>query len=68
MSDYEYRIDWIQDHSPKHNSGGLPIPVPPATTHLNALAAQGWEPTGLVPGTNAQTYSGLYLTFRRPTT
>lgn len=67
MSDYEYRVDWIQDRSPKHDTDGHPVPVTQATAHMNALAASGWEATALVPGTNAQTYSGLYLAFRRPT-
>lgn len=33
---------------------------------VNTAAADGWTLHSIVPGTNAQTYSGLFVTLQRP--
>lgn len=33
---------------------------------VNTAAADGWTLHSVVPGTNAQTYSGLFVTLQRP--
>lgn len=32
---------------------------------INAAAADGWSLHSITPGTNAQTYSGLFVTLQR---
>jgi hypothetical protein len=63
MSSYEYRIDWVSDFIMRDSS--TPVSVRSATDHANALATEEWELVSVSPGTNAQTYGGLFLTFRR---
>ena len=36
-----------------------------ANDAMNEMAAEGWDVVSVVPGTNAQTWGGLFLTFRR---
>jgi hypothetical protein len=65
----QYRITWIADkevsQARSHPPVNGPVHVGQATEHANTMAQAGWELIQVVPGTNAQTYGGLYLTFRR---
>ncbi|SFJ64311.1 DUF4177 domain-containing protein [Amycolatopsis regifaucium] len=58
----EYRTVWVEDWVTDKSSGET---VVNATNAMNRHAAEGWEVVSAVPGTNAQTYSGLFITFRR---
>jgi Domain of unknown function (DUF4177) len=58
----EYRTVWVSDWVSDKDSGAT---VVNATNAMNRHASEGWEVISVVPGTNAQTYSGLFITFRR---
>ena len=57
-----YKVVWVADWVYEDNSG---VELANATAVMNRYAAEGWEVVTAVPGTNAQTYSGLFITFRR---
>lgn len=59
----EYRVVHVQDFF--SSSGGQAQDVPNATAVMNQHAAEGWRVIACVPGTNAQTYGGLFITFER---
>lgn len=58
----EYRTVWVSDRVSDTSSGQA---LPNATSTMNQHASEGWEVVSVVPGTNAQTYGGLFITFRR---
>lgn len=59
----EYRVVHVQDFI--LNSGGQVQNVTTATAVMNQHAAEGWRVIACVPGTNAQTHGGLFITFER---
>jgi len=65
----EYKLVFMPEHIDvdgyRHRSREEPIDVVKTTALINELAASGWRPISVVPGTNAQTYSGLYITLVR---
>jgi hypothetical protein len=58
-------VIWVFDFL--MNNSGKPVmqEVPNATATINDYAADGWEVHSVVPGTNAQTYTGLFITLVR---
>lgn len=59
----EYTVIWVKD-SILESSGDAQV-VGNATNVINSYAGDGWRVVSLVPGTNAQTYSGVYITLTR---
>ncbi len=71
----EYRTFWVeQEVSLNRSRGGIPDLVQPPhecadiDKVANTWAADGWRLVHLAPGTNGETYSGLFLTFERDRT
>ncbi|MFF2550497.1 hypothetical protein ACFVUS_05820 [Nocardia sp. NPDC058058] len=60
-----YEVLWVADALSTSSISATPIKVPNATRTINDMVSKGWELHSIVPGTNAQTYSGLFLTFKR---
>lgn len=44
---------------------GSPVELVATSSQVNQMAANGWSVLQVVPGTNAQTYGGLFVTFVR---
>ncbi|MFJ8062980.1 DUF4177 domain-containing protein [Streptomyces sp. NPDC096142] len=59
----EYRVVHVNDHL--RSSEGEVQGIPNATAVMNEYASEGWRVIACAPGTNAQTFSGLYITFER---
>ena len=59
----EYRVVHVQDFI--SNSTGQVQTITNATAVMNQYAAEGWRVIACVPGTNAQTYGGVFITFER---
>ena len=47
------------------SSNGTEQDIPNATGVMNRMSQEGWAVHSVVPGTNAQTYGGLFITFVR---
>ncbi|GAA3536889.1 hypothetical protein [Kribbella ginsengisoli] len=67
----EYRTIWVQEHAASTRRPGdanheqVPYECTEIDRVANAWSAAGWRLLQLAPGTNAQTYSGLFMTFER---
>ena len=59
----EYKVIWINAHM--SSADGEVQDIPLATETINGYCREGWEFVSLVPGTNAQTYLGVFVTLRR---
>lgn len=59
----DYRVFWVQDWV--MNSNGVTQEAPNASALINRWSEAGYELVSVVPGTNAQTYSGLFITMKR---
>ncbi|XHM67220.1 DUF4177 domain-containing protein [Streptomyces nigra] len=59
----EYRVVHVQDFI--SNSTGQVQTITNATAVMNQYAGEGWRVISCVPGTNAQTYGGVFITFER---
>ncbi|MEU7753652.1 DUF4177 domain-containing protein [Micromonospora sp. NPDC049171] len=59
----EYKVIWI--HVNMSWTDGEVQDIPLATETINGYSREGWEFVSLVPGTNAQTYHGVFVTLRR---
>jgi hypothetical protein len=60
----EYQVRFVSEFVVDPGSG-TDVELPVVTGVIQRMAADGWEPISIVPGTNAQTHSGLFVTFRR---
>lgn len=40
-----------------------PVELVETSAQVNQMAARGWSVVNIVPGTNAQTYAGLFVTY-----
>ncbi|KUM38995.1 hypothetical protein [Arthrobacter sp. EpRS71] len=60
----EYKVFWVRDFVITDSENMLEIPN--ATKVINDWCNAGYELVSIVPGTNAQTYMGLFITLRRP--
>jgi len=58
----EYKVVWVYDFVSQ--SDGTQV-ISGATAVMNEHAADGWRVLSVQPGTNAQTYSGLFIAFVR---
>ncbi|QOT19240.1 hypothetical protein [Paenarthrobacter sp. YJN-5] len=58
----DYKVFWVPDHI---SSTDGTQEVPGATALINEWAAGGYEVVSVVPGTNAQTYAGLFITLKK---
>lgn len=56
----EYKIVWFPEFIVKK---GQPVELTQTSAQVNQWAAAGWRVQQVVPGTNAQTYGGLFVTF-----
>ena len=61
---YEYKVVWINEHIDAR-SGSPAYTLGQTNEVINEFARHGWEPMSVVPGTNAQTYGGLFVTLRK---
>ena len=59
----EYQVKHVQDFV--MSSNGTEQDIPNATGVMNRMSQEGWAVHSVVPGTNAQTYGGLFITFVR---
>lgn len=59
----DYKVFWVQDNILSMN--GIMQEVPNAQQVINQWCEAGYELLSVVPGTNAQTYSGLYITLKK---
>jgi len=57
-----YRIVWIKQGV---NTNEAAYECVNTTMAINQFAAEGWEVVCVTPGTNASTWSGLFVTLRR---
>lgn len=56
----EYKIVWF----PEFVVGqGQPVELTQTSARVNDWAAAGWRVHHVAPGTNSQTWSGLFVTF-----
>ncbi|MGW4120947.1 hypothetical protein [Nocardia sp. NPDC004711] len=60
-----YEVLWVPDALSTNSNRDKPVKVPNATRTINDMVAKGWELHSIAPGTNAQTYMGLFITFKR---
>lgn len=58
----DYKVFWVPERIFSDN--GVQE-APNATSLINEWAAKGYEVVTVVPGTNAQTYAGLFITLKR---
>ncbi|MDO5863409.1 MULTISPECIES: hypothetical protein [Paenarthrobacter] len=58
----DYKVFWVPDHI---DSMDGTQEAPNATALINEWAADGYEVVSVVPGTNAQTYAGLFITLKK---
>ena len=56
----EYKIVWFPEFV---MNGSGPVELTKTSEQVNEWAAAGWRVHQVTPGTNAQTYSGLFVTF-----
>ncbi|WP_156666215.1 hypothetical protein [Rhodococcus sp. HS-D2] len=56
----QYEVMWVNDSVIGSNGTQR---IPNASRLMNDMAMRGWTVHSVVPGTNAQTYSGLFITF-----
>jgi hypothetical protein len=61
----EYTVKFVEDHVISTYGREGPQDVPNASALMNDMAQQGWQLHSFSPGTNAQTYGGLFIVFRR---
>lgn len=67
----EYRTFWVEQQVSRTRNRGVPeseqLPHECADIDevTNTWAADGWRLVHLAPGTNGETYNGLFLTFER---
>jgi len=59
-----YKTVWVQQ-SVSFTMGAV-LECPSVDSVVNEAAAAGWSLHSLAPGTNAQSYHGLFVTFERP--
>lgn len=59
----KYKTVWVEQRIT--SSPNAVLECAQVDSVVNAAAADGWILHTLVPGTNAQTYSGLFVTFQR---
>ncbi|BCW35109.1 hypothetical protein StoSoilA2_11650 [Arthrobacter sp. StoSoilA2] len=60
----EYRMIWVRDYV-MTGQGEMLVDVPNATHVLNEWCNAGYEVVAMVPGTNAQTHTGMFIAFRK---
>jgi len=58
-----YRVVWVREVSIRSDQAS--VECVNTTTAINQFEAQGWEVVCVAPGTNAQTYGGLFVTLRK---
>jgi hypothetical protein len=56
----EYKIVWFPEFVV---SGRQPVELTETSAYINQWAIAGWQVHQVVPGTNAQTVGGLFVTF-----
>lgn len=62
----QYQVLWVRhDHSHEQRTEDESQVDVRGTSAMTRLAAQGWEVISVAPGTNASTYSGLFITFQK---
>ncbi|GAB2555235.1 hypothetical protein [Kribbella endophytica] len=59
----EYRTLWVSQWISEE--AGSPQELPNVDNVANTWASTGWKLVHMVPGTNAETYGGLFVTFER---
>jgi hypothetical protein len=58
----DYRVFWVPDFIGSSNGTQE---VPNASALINQWCDAGYELVSVVPGTNGQTYGGLFITLKR---
>lgn len=58
----EYKVVWFPEFFMDNSH---PVELTKTSELVNQWAAAGWTVHQVVPGTNAQTYGGLFVTFVR---
>lgn len=59
----DYKVFWVQDNIMSMN--GIMQEATNAQQVINQWCEAGYELVSVVPGTNAQTYSGLFITLKK---